>query len=51
MRRRGPAHRSLISALVGLILAFVGAVQLRMFGAQIYVADLVAIGMAREMAP
>jgi phospholipid/cholesterol/gamma-HCH transport system permease protein len=40
---------SLISVLVGLILAFVGAVQLRMFGAQIYVADLVAIGMAREM--
>lgn len=40
---------SLISALVGLILAFVGAVQLRMFGAQIYVANLVAIGMAREM--
>ena len=28
---------SLISALVGLILAFVGAVQLVMFGAQIYV--------------
>jgi phospholipid/cholesterol/gamma-HCH transport system permease protein len=40
---------SLISLLVGLILAFVGAVQLRMFGAQIYVADLVAIGMMREM--
>jgi phospholipid/cholesterol/gamma-HCH transport system permease protein len=40
---------SLISALVGLILAFVGAVQLRLFGAQIYVADLVGIGMAREM--
>jgi len=40
---------SLISLLVGLILAFVGAVQLRMFGAQIYVADLVALGMAREM--
>ncbi len=40
---------SLISVLVGLILAFVGAVQLRMFGAQIYVADLVAIGMTREM--
>jgi phospholipid/cholesterol/gamma-HCH transport system permease protein len=34
---------------VGLILAFVGAVQLRLFGAQIYVADLVGIGMAREM--
>ena len=40
---------SLISLLVGLILAFVGAVQLKMFGAQIYVADLVGIGMAREM--
>lgn len=40
---------SLISVLVGLILAFVGAVQLRLFGAQIYVADLVGIGMAREM--
>lgn len=40
---------SLISFLVGLILAFVGAVQLRQFGAQIYVADLVAIAMATEM--
>ncbi len=40
---------SLISALVGLILAFVGAVQLKIFGAEIYVADLVGIGMAREM--
>ena len=40
---------SLISLLVGLILAFMGAVQLRLFGAQIYVADLVGIGMAREM--
>jgi phospholipid/cholesterol/gamma-HCH transport system permease protein len=40
---------SLISFLVGLILAFVGAVQLRVFGAQIYVADLVGIAMAREM--
>lgn len=40
---------SLISVLVGLILAFVGAVQLRLFGAQLYVADLVGIGMTREM--
>lgn len=40
---------SLISVLVGLILAFVGAVQLEMFGAEIYVADLVGLGMAREM--
>lgn len=40
---------SLISALVGLILAFVGAVQLVMFGAQIYVAALVGIAMMRVM--
>ena len=40
---------SLITLLVGLILAFVGAVQLRMFGAQIYVADLVGIGMVRVL--
>ncbi|WP_086052603.1 ABC transporter permease [Pseudoruegeria sp. SK021] len=41
---------TLISVLIGLILAFVGAIQLRQFGAQLYVADLVAIAMAREMA-
>jgi len=40
---------TLISFLVGLILAFMGAVQLRAFGAQIYVADLVAIASTREM--
>jgi len=40
---------SLISLLVGLILAFVGAVQLKIFGAQIYVASLVAIAMMRVM--
>jgi phospholipid/cholesterol/gamma-HCH transport system permease protein len=40
---------SLISLLVGLILAFVGAVQLAMFGAQIYIANLVGIAMTREM--
>lgn len=40
---------SLISLLVGLILAFVGSVQLALFGAQIYVANAVAIGMLREM--
>ncbi|MEE8506258.1 MAG: ABC transporter permease [Kiloniellales bacterium] len=40
---------TLISVLIGLILAFVGAVQLKQFGAQIYVADLVGIAMAREM--
>ena len=33
---------SLISFLIGLILAFVGAAQLKLFGAQVYVASLVA---------
>ena len=40
---------ALISFLVGLILAFVGATQLRQFGAQIYVANLVGLAMVREM--
>jgi len=40
---------SLISFLVGLILAFVGAIQLELFGAQIYVANLVGIAMVRVM--
>lgn len=40
---------TVISVLVGMILAFLGAVQLQMFGAQIFVADLVGIGMVREM--
>ena len=40
---------SLISLLVGLILAFVGAIELKMFGAQIFVADVVGIGMVRVM--
>lgn len=40
---------ALINFLVGLILAFVGALQLTQFGATVYVADLVAIGTVREM--
>lgn len=42
---------ALINVLVGAILAFMGAVQLRKFGADIYVADLVGIAVVREMAP
>ena len=38
-----------ISFLVGLILAYLGADQLRLVGAQIFIADLVAIGMVREI--
>lgn len=40
---------AMINFLVGLILAFVGAVQLLKFGASIYVADLVGIASVREM--
>ncbi|MBC8209093.1 MAG: ABC transporter permease [Desulfobulbaceae bacterium] len=40
---------SVISLLVGLILAYLGADQLRLVGAQIFIADLVAIGMVREI--
>jgi phospholipid/cholesterol/gamma-HCH transport system permease protein len=40
---------ALICFLVGAILAFMGAVQLARFGASIYVANLVAIGMVRDM--
>ena len=50
--RSGPDALGIIaltSTLVGMILAYLGAEQLRQFGAAIYVADLVAIGMLREM--
>lgn len=40
---------SLTSILVGMILAYLGAAQLQQFGAEIYVANLVVIGMLREM--
>jgi phospholipid/cholesterol/gamma-HCH transport system permease protein len=40
---------ALINFLVGLILAFVGALQLKKFGGSIYTADLVALATVREM--
>jgi len=40
---------TLVSILIGVVLAFVGASQLRLFGAEIFVANLVAVGMLREM--
>lgn len=40
---------SLLSLLTGMILGFVGAVQLRKFGATIYMTDLVGLAMAREL--
>jgi phospholipid/cholesterol/gamma-HCH transport system permease protein len=50
------SHRALpivgvVNVLMGAILAFVGAVQLRAFGAGIYVADLVGIASVRELTP
>jgi len=42
---------TLINFLIGVIIAFVSAIQLQQFGAEIFVADLVAIAMAREMGP
>lgn len=41
----------IINVLLGVILGFMGAIQLQQFGAQIYVADLVALGQTREIAP
>jgi len=41
----------LISFLVGVIMAYQAAVQLRQFGADIYVADLVGLSVVREMGP
>ena len=38
-----------MSFLLGVILAFVGAVQLQQFGATVYVANLVGVAMVRDM--
>lgn len=40
---------SLLSLLQGLTMAFLGAAQLQMFGAQIYVANLIGMSMAAEV--
>lgn len=41
----------LVGFLLGLVLAFQAAIQLRQFGANIYVADLVSLALTRELAP
>ena len=41
----------LISFLLGLIMAFMSSLQLRIFGAGIYVASLLAIAMVKELGP
>ncbi len=40
---------ALVCFLVGIILAFVGAIELKTFGVDVYVADLVGVAMVREM--
>ncbi|HEY5512838.1 MAG TPA: ABC transporter permease [Geomonas sp.] len=40
---------TLISLLIGMILAFIAAIQLKLFGAQIYVANVVGVGIVRVM--
>ena len=41
---------ALVCGLVGVILAYMGAAQLQLFGAQSYIADLVSVGVVREIA-
>jgi phospholipid/cholesterol/gamma-HCH transport system permease protein len=41
----------LLSFLLGLVMAFQGAVQLRQFGANIFVADLLSLALTRELGP
>ena len=53
MRDAGPAALlivGVVNVLIGAILAFVGAVQLRKFAADAYVANLVGLAVVREMA-
>ena len=42
---------ALISLLLGLIMAFMSSLQLKQFGANLYVANLVTIAMVRELGP
>lgn len=41
----------LLSFLLGVVFAYQGAVQLRAFGANIYIADLIGLSMTRELGP
>lgn len=42
---------ALISFIVGLVMAFQAAIPMRMFGAELYVANLIGIAMVRELGP
>ena len=41
----------IISVLIGLIIAFMSSLQLKQFGANVYVASLVAVAIVRELGP
>jgi len=41
----------MLSFLMGVVFAYQGAVQLEVFGASIYIADLIGLTMTREMGP
>lgn len=41
----------LISLMMGLIIAFISSMQLKMYGANLYVANLVALAMVSELGP
>ena len=41
----------LLSFLLGVVIAYQGGVQLRIYGASIFIADLVGLSMVRELAP
>jgi phospholipid/cholesterol/gamma-HCH transport system permease protein len=41
----------LLSFLLGIVIAYQGGVQLRQYGASLFVADLVGLAMVRELAP
>ncbi len=41
----------LLSFLLGVVIAYQGGVQLRLYGASVFVADLVGLSMVRELAP
>jgi phospholipid/cholesterol/gamma-HCH transport system permease protein len=54
IQENGPAALpivGLVNFLVGMIIAFIGSIQLEKFAAEIYVANLVGIGVVREMGP
>lgn len=42
---------ALVSFLMGLIMAFQAAIPLRQFGAQLYIANLIALSILRELGP